>query len=489
MAVDTEREDFVDAKIEWQRIRDVIAGQTRMHREAKHYLSRPEGMTDDEQWKRYVSRVTLYDASARTVEGLTGMAFAQDPIIKVPAPLEVLREDMTTDGLPLEGFAQAVYEEVLTVNRVGIFVDFPPPDPAIRSVRDAERANRRPLATIYPAETIFNWRTGVVNNRRVTVEVRLKELEVIEDEEFVVSTIDRIRVLQLVGGEYRQRLFIYDPTHKKYVEDVTKAATPLLNGKPLPYIPFWFINARDTTPNLMKPPLLGLANTNIAHFKTTGQLENVLDFAGSPQPYILGYDATTDDDFSIGSSEAWCIPGENISVGYLTLGTEGVDALNKRLDRLEQHMAMLGARMLAPDTKGVEAAETAQIHRQGEVSVVASACNMTSKAITEVLMFMAEWLGKPQPKDEMIFRLQTNFFELAMDPDKALALTNIWQKGVIAYSDLLDALKRGQIVKADRTEEAIAADNESGIITPASAALLTMPPMPTTGTKPAVPTK
>lgn len=466
MAVDTQREEYADMMVEVARVRDAIAGQTAMQHNAKVYVRRPEGMGDTE-WVSYVGGTTFYDATSRTVEGLTGMAFADDPIVTVPKSLEAIRDDLTMDALSVYGFAEALFEEVLVAARAGVLVDYPKPDESVRTRRDEEAANRRPFAVLYRTEQIFYWRTARIRGRRQTVEVRLHETRDVQDDEFEWRSIARIRVLELVEAgvayAYRQRVFELDGTNTWKQVD---AYTPVMDGQPLAYIPFWFVNPRDLTDAMVKPPLLGLANANIAHFNTGARLDNALSFCGSPQPYITGHDAGTDESFTIGSSEAWCLPEENAKVGYLTVGTDGVSALERRLAVFEQHMAMLGARMLSPDRKGVEAAETAQIHRQGEVSVVKSACNRTSEALTEVLLFMAEWSGSPATRETVAFAIQTAFFEQPMTPAEAETLMKVWQGNVIAYADLLQAYKRGKLVGAERTEEAIAAENQSGLITP-----------------------
>jgi Domain of unknown function (DUF4055) len=471
MPVETNHVEYDANASTWQRIRDAIAGQETMQRRAINYIVRPTGMTDNAEWAEYVKNTEFYDATSRTVDGLTGMPFATPPVVKVPEAMKAIREDMTMDGLSIEGFAEKLFDEVLIAGRSGVLVDHPEPDPTIRTRRDEEVNHRRPYARIYSAESIFNWAVKNVNGRPQLVQVRLLEKEPVEGkDEFDHDFQDIIRVLELeIKGKvqtYLQRVFKKNGKGNWY--EPSAPITPLMNGKPLPYIPFWFVNPRDLTPSTVKPPLLGLANANIAHFKTTAKYENVLSFCGSPQPYITGYKASDGDEFSIGSSEAWTFEGSDTKLGYLTIGTEGLDALVKRLDGLENQMAMMGARMLSPDSKGVEAAETAQIHRQGEVSVLSGICNTVSKALSEVLRVMAEWHGITAASEDLTVVINTEFFQTIMTGSEAVALMALWQSGTIAYADFLTLLKRGKLVDPERTEEAIAAENQSGVIQPAT---------------------
>lgn len=473
MAVETEHPDYSNRLPDWKRLRDVIDGERRMRENAADYVRKKEGMSNDE-FRSYANCAPFYEATSRTVDGLTGMAFALDPVITLPNSMTDFREDMTLDGVSLEGFVEHLFEEVIVCNRAGVLVDYAPLDATIKTKAQAEQANRRPTAAIYHAESIFHWRTAKVNGKRQLVEVRLKECHIESVGEFEDKEDEQIRVLQLVpdatfGWAYIQRLFqpIKGKDQKVEWKEVGSPITPLLDSKPMPYIPFWFFNIRDLTDKVLKPPLLGLANANVAHFNTSAQIEHVLSFCGSPQPYVTGFkDENT--EMKIGSSELWQFPDADTEVGYLTLGTDGVEVLEKRLDRFEQQMAMLGARMLAPDQKGVEAAETAQIHRQGEVSVVAAACHRVSTGITEILRFMAEWHKLNVNPTDISFKLSTDFFEQNMTGAEALEIVTVWQRGAISYTDVLAKFKAGGMVATDRTAEKIASENQSGIITPAS---------------------
>lgn len=473
MAVETEHPDYVAMLPQWKRLRDVIAGEATMRANASLYVRKKEGMTSTD-YAAYTSFAPFYEATSRSVDGLTGMAFAQDPVITLPTAMDPFKDDMTLDGVSIGGFVEHLFEEVLVCNRAGVLVDFPPPDETVKNKLEAELANRRPYTAIYQAESIFNWRTAKVNGKRQLVEVRLKEISrEAGTDEFDEVVSERIRVLQLVrndtGWVYIQRLFQPVEGRDKKIEwqEYERIMPTLADQTPLTFIPFWFFNIRDLTDKTLKPPLLGLANANVAHFNTSAQLEHVLSFCGSPQPYITGFKDDT-QTFKIGSTEAWTFEGEDTKVGYLTLGTEGVEVLEKRLAVFEQQMAMLGARMLAPDIKGVEAAETAQIHRQGEISVVMAACHRVSTGMTEILRFMAEWHKVVFAPTDIVFKISTAFFEQTMTASEAAEIVGVWQKSAIAYSDVLAKFKAGGLVATDRTAEDIASENQTGIITPAS---------------------
>lgn len=498
MAVDTKHPEYVTYTPLWQRMRDTIAGHEAMQLRAGDYVRKAEGMSPT-QFEAYHSAAVFFEATGRTLEGLTGMAFARAPTITVPNGMQAFVEDCTQDGVPLVQFADACYEELFSVSRVGILCDFPPPDPTIRNRRDEERANRRAFLRRYNTESILNWETQKVNGVKVLSQVRLWELEYRDVDEFEREHRQVIRVLDLTTIDgvtaYRQRVFAHKDWVKvdgTVVEPQAPAATPArgraakrvpaspetdvvnwtqdggdivprIDGKPLNFIPFWIVNPSDQTPDVRRPLLAGLANVNVNHFNTTAQLENALFWCGNPQPYATGVDGNNMPTLDVGSSNLWTFPDAQSKVDFLTASADSVGALEKRLDRLEQHMALLGARMLSPDKRAAEAAETARIHRMGEMSIVTGTSHSLSRVLTDVVKVAAQFQGVT---GDIVFAMNTSFFDQILTVTDAKGLVSLWQQGFLAPSDVVYQLKKGELLREDRTLEDIMSENESSPLQP-----------------------
>ena len=65
----------------WQRIRDVLAGDSAIKRAGAKYVPRLDSQTDDE-FRAYVERGFFYNATARTLSGYVGMIFWRDPVLQ-----------------------------------------------------------------------------------------------------------------------------------------------------------------------------------------------------------------------------------------------------------------------------------------------------------------------------------------------------------------------------------------------------------------------
>lgn len=453
MPVDTQHPDFLTMAPKWKRCRDVYSGQDAVHAAAEAYLPKLKDQSADD-YKAYVSRATFYNATCRTITGLVGMIFRQEAAITVPANVEPMLKDINMGGVPLQLFVQDVATEAVMQGRIGVLVDYPSAPKGV-TLADAKVLNLRPTMCSYRAEAIINWKLGQVKNVTVLVMVVLAECAKIRIDEFKDEEEKRWRVLDLDAmGMYRVRVFRKDK--KGDDEQIGPDVLPEMGGKRIDYIPFVFIGTDDVTPEVDDPPLIDLVNMNLAHYRTTADFEHGCHFTGLPTAVISGYKADdTDPKFYIGSSAAWVFPSKDAKADYLEFTGQGLQALEDSLTRKEAQMAVLGARMLEPQKKGVETADTASIHRKGEESMLSSISVCISLGIERALKWFSAWAGATitEGGDEVEYDLNKDFYPEQMTPQEITALLGLWQAGAISDQTLFENLQAGEIISPDTTLE------------------------------------
>ena len=459
MPIDTHHKEYQRMSEAWMLMRDVVAGEDRIHERGEAYLPRLGGQEPDE-YGAYVRRAGFYGATQRTVDGLSGMVFRRSAIVQMPDAMRAWAEDVTLDGVSLDSFAESLVEEQLVVSRAGILVDHPPArQNATRA--QAVQDNQRPFFTIYQAETIIFWRHGQVNNKTQLTHVRLREnVEVPSREDpFGNDVVQQYRVLDLVTEDqdgnpvpayYRQQVYMHNGSAWVVVDEVV----PLMQGAPLDYIPFIFVGPRGTQWDVSKPILLDLAHANLSHYRTIADLEHGAHFTALPTPYVFGV-PPDEAPTAIGPTELWSSPSTEVTVGLLEFTGQGLEALEKRRESKEAHMAALGARMLAPEKKQAEAAYTVAMRHSGEISLLASLANATSEALTRALMIARDWFNA---SGDVRMELNTDFMPMPMDPAMLKELMAAWQGGGLAFEDLHRNLQQGEIISEDRTAEDVQAD-------------------------------
>lgn len=450
MPVDSHHSEYDASMAKVKRCRDAVCGQSAVHEAGEAYLPK---LKDQEQsdYNAYKLRATYFNATGRTKEGLIGMVFRKDPVISAPTAMDDIVADVDLQGSNLTSIAQLALSEVIEAGRFGLLVEYPLVTDQPKSAAVASEMNLRPYASVYKTESIINWRSARINNVMQLTMVALMECYEVSDDGFKSKTEPQIRVLMLNPiGQYMQQLWRKNDKGEwvQHGGDIT----PLIDSKPLTMIPFFMFGAQSNTADVQDPPILDLADLNLAHYRVTADYEHGCHFTGLPTPVVTGYQANpeSNESFYIGSTKAWVFPSPEAKVSFLEFTGQGLSALEKNLDRKESQMAAIGARMLAPEKAGVEAEGTMAMRHNGEDSVLGSMAKLVSAGMTKVLQFMAVWEGV---NAKCIIALNTDYMPAGMSAQDLAELVKAYQSGAISFETLFENLQRGEIIKSDKTSD------------------------------------
>lgn len=478
MPVDTLHKDYTEKAPGWTLMRQAAGGQRAIHAAGEVRLPKLTG-EKPEAYKARQARASWYNATYRTIEGLVGMLFRKSPVFKVSPGTVKHLADVTKRGESAEMFTKRVAEEYETVGRVGVLTDYPADVPSNLTVAAAESQNIRPHWALYQAEDITNWRYEWVNNRTMLTRVHLKETAelAVPGDEFAVTVEPRWRVLDLVpavihGVEmrvYRVRVFRKNGTTD---EQVGQDVYPLMNGKPLAEIPFEVIGDG-------LPPLEDLANVNVSHYQTTADLEHGAHRTALPQLWIAGVQPVAGDngkpeqlEFTIGG-DAWVFPEATTVVGYAEYTGQGLGSLENRLVVKQQQMAVLGARMLEEQKRGVESGEAAGIHRSGEQSTLQTQADVIGAGMKRPTRWFDTWSGGAGG-DDIGVTINKDFFPRTLDAQGITAIVAAWQAGALSEEEKFYNFQKGGIV-SDGTdfemEQTRISQNPPALLTPAEPAV------------------
>jgi hypothetical protein len=463
MAIDSTHKDYAGASDKWSKCRVATAGQDAVHKAGKQYLPPLKDQTP-EDYDAYKSRATYFNACGRTLSGLVGMVFRKDPAIDVPDTMRGMVDDIDLNGTSLTGLAQHILTDDLMVGRMGILVEYPRVDNQPRSQAEEAARNLRPYTSVYCAESILNWKVQRVNNVLQAVLVVLQEEHHEPVDEFSYEVIPQIRLLKLdpVKGYFQQ--IWRKPKNANEYSQVDDDIIPLMNGKPLSYIPFFMFGPHDNDFTVQIPPLLDLVNLNLAHYRVTADYEHGCHFTGLPMLLLAGIEVKENEKIYLGSQTAVVTSNADAHGEFVEFQGQGLGALEKNLASKEAQMAAIGARMLAPEKNGVEAEGTLQMRSNGESSVLASYANLVSQQLTKVLQCIAEWAGY---NVAVSIKLNTDYMPAGMTAQELAELTRALQSGSISYETYFENLQRGEIIRAGKTVDEEKQQIEDGITLPA----------------------
>lgn len=445
--ISTQHPSYSDMFPQWKKCADVERGQRAVHAAGSEYLPK-NGAESDTDYKARIKRSDFFNAFYRTVSGLSGMAFAKDPAIDLPGALDSYKADIDLAGTTLVGMAKDVVEDVLEYGRIGLLVDYPamPENVSAITQMTAEQMGLRPALKTYEAKSIVNWKTMRIGNRTVLAMVVLKECHMIAKDEFEDEKEERYRVLDLdEAGHYRQRVFVEKAGKAELLETIY----PVMNRAKLAFIPFRIIGVNGMGFDVEEPPLIDLVDANIAHYQVNSDIRVAMHF-GVPTFCISGYTPVEGETITVGSRAAIILPDPMAKAYFAEPQGEMLPQMQAALKEIEQRMAILGARMIADETRQAETLGATQIKRAGENSVMASLVLAVSDAFEWALGIMAQWAGV---SGDIVFQINREFNPLGLTAQDLQAVFAGVQQGIISEREAFDLLQRGDMIDGEKLFE------------------------------------
>lgn len=468
--------DYVDAKIDWDMIRDCIAGERKIKSRGRLYLPGLDVETGT-TYEQYKERATYVNMVGRTVQGLVGTVFRRP--VKVDNAEKDDLKDVTVDGLDFNLFCKKVALEVCAVGRIGVLVDM-------------SEDGDKPYMCEYIAENILSWKTKKINGREQPVYVLLREIvdmtpaltdqgAAVLDNYYGVLTA-RYRVLWLdAEGIYHQALYREEESKDLYGNRITilvqdgPVITPTNGGVPFDFIPMKVIGPLSPTWAVQKSPVLDIATLNIAHYRTSAQLEHGRFFTALPVYYIPISGSNDKNSYDIGPSVVWEVP-EGQKPGILEYFGTGLKNLADSLVEKEEHIAQLGGRIMGirPSASG-ESEQIFKMKQANEMSILLNITESVSAAMTDVLKWWLDWQRKPTSgfEVETVFdnpddpeegrevripwsirvRLNQDFKALQIAARELRAVALLYQSGILPIDQVFRALQEAEWIDDEMTLE------------------------------------
>lgn len=469
--------DFVLPEVEaaiplWRKVRDCLDGQDTVKKRGTLYVPKPNAADNSAEnnlrYDAYITRGNFMNFTSRTLQGMVGAVFGKDAIATLPDELMVMYGNVDGTALTLDQQAKKVLGDALSVGRCGLLSDYPALNrPATRE--EVTSGKIRPTIQFYFSEDIINWRYSIVNGIRSLSLVVLREKYVVEDDGFKVETADQFRVLRLENGVYT--VTVYKKESSGFVPG-PKLIPKQANRKPFDYIPFEFVGSENNDAGIDAPPLLDLANLNIAHFRNSCDFEEMVFMLGQPTPVITGLDKDWVDNvlkgrIVLGSQVALPLP-ENCDAFLLQID-ESQLALSA-MEHKERQAVALGAR-LVQSAKVQRTAKEAGMEEASEQSLLLSAAKNVNSAYSRALKSAARFAGAPVT-DDIGYSLNTDFDILRLDAPGRAQLLAEWQRGAITFPEYRSILRRAGVATMSDEEAQKQLDKEAEVM----AARMTLDP-------------
>jgi hypothetical protein len=424
-----------------------------------------------QQYEFYKSEAELPGIVSTFAKFIVGGLLRKQPHLKLPekAPEEAqqwILDAFTSDGQPLAAFLDgALWEEVQT-SRTWIYVDYPVV-PANHGMTNAELIERfAPFPIVWPAESIINWRTEVVNGKSQLTRVIVKgHSESFTKNEFHPEYIETVWVHELLDGKYQIRVFQAEvDTQAKATGGSVSASNGknismklkdtitgiLMNNKPLDFIPAWPLNGCIDP---IEPSITPLVDKEINLYNKMSRRNHLIYGAATYTP-VISTDMVEEEFDKIVDSGlgTWIKLNRGDTADVLKTPTEALKDMEATIASAIDEMARLGVRMLTPEVG--QSGIALDIRNASQTAQLGTMNTKVSNTLADIIAFMLNWrYGTDFKSSDVEFNLSADFNPAPLG-DAWLRLVTEWYKeGLIPRSTWLAILKQNDIVPPDYDDE------------------------------------
>ena len=451
MPVNTPRAEYTATMPVWKRLRDCFGGRDRIIEAGAVYTPELPG-ADRAGNEAYLTRGNWFGAVRRTVIGLVGGVFQKDPIFEVPTRMQEWLKDVTLTGTNLSAFSLQAMEEVLLMARYGVLVDM--------------TTDTRPYLIGFRVEQIVNWNaTQVEGDQTLTLLVLRETYQVAQpDDPFMFTSADQYRECRLVlpsensavqSPVYVQQLWRQDAQSKEWVR-FGEEMLALRRGEPLSFIPFVLLNPLSGALALSTPPLLDLADINLAHWRNSCDHEQGLHIVAAPTPFVAGMKRGDGDtsQVAIGPSTVWLLDKDG-KAGMVEFTGAGLKSLVEAMQVKQRQMAIVGAKLLEEQPTAPETATAVLTRHAGEHATLRTIASSVELGLQRILQIMGWWTGVEEEVDDVPVHVELNkaIISVKAKPEEITVALTALQAEEISYATFWEILVEGGWAREGVTAE------------------------------------
>jgi len=440
----------------WEKMRDCYDGEDAIKVKGVDYLSPTAGMELDgaltsttsqgyKTYVRYKERAVFHELVSGAVELMLGLLHFREPLINLPTELEPLRQNCTKYGESLKNYLRRINEAQLVTGRIGSLVD----------IRETSVGDM-PYFVTYSAEACINWSEGDAEIELEDPDLSLVALDETHQKMIMETlsreTVEQYRVLEVLDGIYQTATGTNWP--------MTMWEAPSLQGRSLSYIPFVFVNSRDTLPDIDVPPLRSLANTAVSMYRSEADYRQSLHMQGQDTLVIKGGDDQKTYRIGSGASILTPVDGDAKFIGVTSTG------LPEQRTALLNDMAKgkeLSSRLVSSGFSHAESGEALRIRVGSQTATLGSIASASARALEFQLKAAAEFLGTTGEGISVVPNM--NFIDGTLTGNELVKLLEAKNLGApISLETLHVLMKRNNLTNFELDQELKKIASEASLI-------------------------
>lgn len=433
----------------WDPIDTCMEGTEGLRRNSRRLIPQEPSESDD-AYRRRIFHATLPPFLQRLASQAAGIILRKGVMIEGDDFWTEWAQNVTGDGTTIDEYARRQLVTALLYGHSSTLVDFSS-DGTARTLADERLARRTPyLVPIHPRQ-VLGWRTSYDSASSELAQVRVREQVVQAKGAYGEELVDQVRVLTPGGYEVwrsapqvsRNNMFDRQPLPKQW--ELADQGNTSIDRIPMVTV------YSNRTGNLMsRPPLLEVAELNIAYAQRFADLHHGIHVCANPMLILRGFDPDSDTPLGISCNTALLLPPDG-GAEYVAPTSEAFDSQLRCLEALEDQISRLGINTLASQNLTNAAAEARRLDRMDSDSIMAIISVDLERSLSAMFELAADYVGVEPPQ----VSIPRDYDNRMLNGNDVTAMLQLFMQNAISQQTLLKVLQDGEVLsnKLDIDEE------------------------------------
>lgn len=392
----------MEKECQWGLLRDLRGGSYAMKEAAQKWLPL-EKKESAQSYRARLQKNFLYPIFDDTICEIAGKPFSRNVILKkedaaqeMVAALQLIEGDADGAGTTISGFASLALDDAIEMGMTHVLVEYAAAKPGqARSKEEEEENGLHPYFVHIKARDLIWWDWKMIDGQAELLEIRWLEMTEGDGAE---GGKQRLRVMtspKKTGvGTWEIWVENEGGTSREEREWVRFDA----GEHTYPGIPLVTLYTRRVGYMKAKPPLLKLAEINLAHWQSNADQRTILHYARVP---VLSGTGLSEKDVksgvSLGVQEALLSTNENARWAWVEHNGNSIKAGEEDLKRLEERAEFLAMKPYTRQPSGDQTATEKKIDTSRSESDVQRWVKAAEEMLGNLYKIAAKWIKAELP--------------------------------------------------------------------------------------------
>lgn len=369
-----------------------LMGGTTDMRKARTKFTPQHPAEEDESYTVRLNSTFLYNGFVKTVHAMTGKIFSKDVIINhdVPEQIVELLDNIDNQGRNITSFLYDISKNALIDGISFALIDMAKINKdEFVTLLDIKENNINPYCILIDAESLI----GFKHDNGFLTEIRIKQCLIDVDPNDEYKEIEVNQILKITPGHFE--LWREDKSKSKSTTTTTSSTQWFLydSGETgLSYIPIVPFYANRTAFMEGEPPLMPLAELNLAHWISTSEQNKALTYARFAMLSIAGITKEEVNSIKVGPDQVLTSEDPSTKFAYIETSGAALAAGVNDISAIEKRMEHAGMTIRVQSVRGTTATEASIGSTDADSALIAFAVSIQDSANIMIDM-IADRLG------------------------------------------------------------------------------------------------